>query len=248
MSQQIPDFEPRLVMSHAERIVRANASMRWDTAVQTVLSVCCRFPDLCPTFTFRQDNLFSEAHISKWLEKYFNGYNNRSSKRISKKIGTISDEIIDTIISVRLPSLDDSRINAIKSAHRLSMAAENILGLLLEEYLAEKLLPYGWYCCWGETMKSVDFCTQNGDLLQVKNRSNSENSSSNKIRQGTAIIKWHRINASNGAYYWDVLNERVGCTELSEPDFSSFVRKTINDNPAAVYIEDDNVWNDAKNN
>ena len=128
------------------------------------------------------------------------------------------------------------------------MTAENILGLLLEEYLAEKLLPYGWYCCWGETMKSVDFCTQNGDLLQVKNRSNSENSSSNKIRQGTAIIKWHRINASNGAYYWDVLNERVGCTELSEPDFSSFVRKTINDNPAAVYIEDDNVWNDAKNN
>jgi transcriptional regulator with XRE-family HTH domain len=68
-----------------------------------------------------------------------------------------------------------------------------------EEYLAEKLLPYGWYCCWGETMKSVDFCTQNGDLLQVKNRSNSENSSSNKIRQGTAIIKWHRINASNGS-------------------------------------------------
>ena len=86
MSQQIPDFEPQLVMSHAESIVSANASMRWDTAVQTVLSVCCRFPELCPTF--RQDNLFSEAHISKWLEKYFNGYNNRSSKRISRKIGT----------------------------------------------------------------------------------------------------------------------------------------------------------------
>ncbi len=246
MSQQIPDFEPRLVMSHAERIVRANASMRWDTAVRTVLSVCCRFPELCPTF--RQDNLFSEAHISKWLEKYFNGYNNRSSKRISKRIGTIPDEIIDTIISVRLPSLDDSRINAIKSAHRLSMAAENILGLLLEEYLAEKLLPYGWYCCWGETMKSVDFCTHNGDLLQVKNRSNSENSSSNKIRQGTPIIKWHRINASNGTCYWDVLNERVGCTELSEQDFSSFVKRTITENPAAVYIEEDNVWNELEDN
>ena len=246
MSQQIPDFEPRLVMSHAERIVRANASMRWDTAVQTVLSVCCRFPELCPTF--RQDNLFSEAHISKWLEKYFNGYNNRPSKRISKKIGTIPDEIIDTIISVRLPSLDDSRINAIKSAHRLSMTAENILGLLLEEYLAEKLLPYGWYCCWGETMKSVDFCTQNGDLLQVKNRSNSENSSSNKIREGTSIIKWHRINASNGTCYWDVLNERVGCTELSEQDFSSFVKRTITENPAAVYIEEDNVWNELEDN
>ena len=243
MNQQIFDFDPTLVISQAERIVQANSKMSWNIAVQTVLSICCRFPTLCSTF--RQANLFSETHINKWLENYFNGYNNRPSKRISKKIGTIPDEIIDTIISVRLPSLDNSKISAIKSAHRLSMAAENILGLLLEEYLAEKLLPYGWYCCWGETMKSVDFCTQDGDLLQVKNRSNSENSSSNKIRQGTPIIKWHRINASNGAYYWDVLNERVGCTELSEPDFSSFVRKTITDNPAAVYVEHDNVWNDA---
>ena len=246
MSQDIPNIDPSLVLSQAETIVRANSTMHWDTAVQTVLSVCCRFPELCPTF--RQDNLFSEEYISKWLKKYFNGYNNRASKRISKKIGSVSDEIIDTIISVRLPLLDQQKITAIKSAHRLSMSAENILGLLLEEYLAEKLLPYGWYCCWGETLKSVDFCTQNGDLLQVKNRSNSENSSSNKIRQGTAIIKWHRINASNGAYYWDVLNERVGCTELSEQDFSSFVKRTITENPAAVYIEEDNVWNELEDN
>jgi hypothetical protein len=134
MSQDIPNIDPSLVLSQAETIVRANSTMHWDTAVQTVLSVCCRFPELCPTF--RQDNLFSEEYISKWLKKYFNGYNNRASKRISKKIGTVSDEIIDTIISVRLPLLDQQKITAIKSAHRLSMSAENILGLLLEEYLA----------------------------------------------------------------------------------------------------------------
>lgn len=246
MNQQIPDFDPTLVMSQAERIVQANSNMFWNIAVQTVLSICCRFPELCATF--RQVNLFSEAHTRKWLEKYFNGYNNRASKRISKRIGTIPDEIIDTIISVRVPALDEQKIATIKSAHRLSMAAENILGLLLEEYLAEKLLPYGWYCCWGETMKSVDFCTENGNLLQVKNRSNSENSSSSKVRHGTPIIKWHRINASNGTCYWDVLNERIGCTVLSEPDFSSFVRKTITDNPAAVYVEDDNIWNTTEPN
>ncbi len=241
MSQKIPKIEPSLVISQAERIVRANSSMHWDAAVQTVLSVCCRFPDLFPTF--RQDNLFSEAYINKWLKKYFNGYNNRASKRISKKIGTVPDEIIDTLISVRLPFLDERKITAIKSAHRLSMSAENILGLLLEEYLAEKLLPYGWYCCWGDTIKSVDFCTQNGDLLQVKNRSNSENSASNKVRKGTPIRKWHRIDAKTGTYYWKTLNELVGYTDLSEQDFSSFVRRTITDNPAAMYVEDDNVWN-----
>lgn len=246
MNQEIPDFDTTLVMSQAETIVKANSNMYWDTAVQTVLSVCCRSPDLCPTI--KQVNLLSEEYINKWLKKYFNGYNNRASKRISKKIGTVPDGIIDTIISVRLPSLDNKKITAIKSAHRLSMAAENILGLLLEEYLAEKLLPYGWYCCWGETMKSVDFCTQNGDLLQIKNRSNSENSSSSKIRQGTLIKKWHRVNASTGTYYWKELNALAGCTGLSEPDFSSFVRKTITENPAAVYIEDDNVWNDKELN
>jgi hypothetical protein len=242
MSQNIPNIDSSLVLSQAETIVRANSTMQWDTAVQTVLSVCCRFPELCPTF--RQDNLFSQEYISKWLKKYFNGYNNRASKRISKKIGTVSDEIIDTIISVRLPFLGEQKITAIKSAHRLSMSAENILGLLLEEYLAEKLLTYGWYCCWGDTIKSVDFCTQNGELLQVKNRSNSENSSSNKVRKGTQIRKWHRVEAKTGTYYWKTLNELVGCTDLSEQDFSSFVRKTLTDNPAAIYVEDDNVWND----
>ena len=242
MSQHIPNIDPSLVLSQAETIVRANSTMRWDTAVQTVLSVCCRFPELCPTF--RQDNLFSEEYIRKWLKKYFNGYNNRASKRISKKIGTVSDEIIDTIISVRLPFLGEQKITEIKSAHRLSMSAENILGLLLEEYLADKLLPYGWYFCWGDTIKSVDFCTPNGELLQVKNRSNSENSSSSKVRKETQIRKWHRIDAKTGTYYWKTLNELVGCTDLSEQDFSSFVRKTLTDNPAAMYVEDNNVWND----
>jgi hypothetical protein len=108
------------------------------------------------------------------------------------------------------------------------------------------LLPYGWYCCWGDTIKSVDFCTPNGELLQVKNRSNSENSSSSKVRKGTQIRKWHRIDAKTGTYYWKTLNELVGCTDLSEQDFSSFVRKTLTDNPTAMYVEDNNVWNDNK--
>lgn len=241
MSQQIPDFDLHQVISQAEKIVRANSRMCWDTAVQTVLSVCYRFPDLYPRFG--QFNFFSEEYINKWLKKYFDGYNNRPSKRNSKPMGTVPDEIINTIISVRLPFLNEQKLISIKYAHRLSMSAENILGLLLEEYLSEKLLPYGWYCCWGDTIRSVDFCTLSGDLLQIKNRSNSENSSSKSVRQGTLIRKWHRIDAKTGAYYWKTLNELVGCTELSEQDFSSFIQKTVTANPAAVYVEDDNVWN-----
>lgn len=226
-------------MTEAENIAKASAEMFWDDSVKTVLSVCCSSPELFPTL--KGCNSRSD-YITKWLKKYFGGYNNRTSKRKSKKIGTVPDGIVDTIISARLPALSTDNINKIKSAHRLSMSAENILGSLLEEYLAEKLSAHGWYCAWGETMDKVDFCTKKGDLLQVKNRSNSENSSSSSVRKGTTIRKWHRVNASNGAYYWKELNQLIGCSELSEDDFSAFVRKTISENPAALYVEDSNYW------
>lgn len=236
---KIPDFDPELIVSDAERIANDSAGMFWDDSVKTVLSVCCSSPELFPTLKGCNSRL---EYINKWLKKYFDGYNNRPSKRKNKKIGTVPDIVIDTIISARLPTLSTDQIDQIKSAHRLSMSAENILGLLLEEYLAEKLSSYDWYCAWGETIDKVDFCTKKGDLLQVKNRSNSENSSSSSVRKGTLIRKWHRINASNGAYYWKELNQLIGCSELFEEDFSVFVRKTITENPTALYVEDSNYW------
>ena len=236
---KIPDFDRDLIVSDAETIAKDSPGMFWDDSVKIVLSVCCSSPELFPTFKVCNSRL---DYINKWLKKYFDGYNNRPSKRKSKKIGTVPDIVIDTIISARLPTLSTDHIYQIKSAHRLSMSAENILGLLLEEYLAEKLSSYGWYCAWGETIDKVDFCTKKGDLLQVKNRSNSENSSSSSVRKGTLIRKWHRINASNGAYYWKELNQFIGCSELSEEDFSVFVRKTITENPTALYVEDSNYW------
>jgi hypothetical protein len=236
---KIPDFDANLIITDAESIVKASTEMFWNDSVKTVLFVCCSLPELFPTLKGCNSRL---DYIGKWLKKYFGGYNNRPSKRTSKKIGTVPDEIIDIIISARLPALGTENVNKIKSAHRLSMAAENILGLLLEEYLAEKLLSYGWYCAWGETMDKVDFCTKQGDLLQVKNRSNSENSSSSSVRKGTTIRKWHRVNASNGVYYWKELNQLIGCSELSEEEFSKFVRKTITENPTALYLENSNYW------
>jgi len=64
--------------------------------------------------------------------------------------------------------------------------------------LADNLIAYGWHCAWGETIRSVDFCSEDGQLLQIKNRSNSENSSSSRVREGTNIIKWFRVNALTG--------------------------------------------------
>ena len=122
------------------------------------------------------------------------------------------------------------------------MSAENILGLLLEEYLAVELAPHKWHCCWGETLRNIDFVNEDGRLLQVKNRSNSENSSSSRVRDGTQIEKWFRVNATSGKYLWEELNIHHKPLQLSEEKFVAFVVKTLKANPKAMPVEPENPW------
>jgi len=184
----------------------------------------------------------AEAVIEKWLRRYQAGKEGRASLRISNPPGTIADPIIEEIIGARLTNLTEEELNKVTYAHRLGMSAENILGLMLEEYLALNLQAYGWYCAWGETVRSVDFVNENGDLLQIKNRSNSENSSSSAIRQGTGIKKWYRIKADRVEYMWPALNKICNTTHLSEENFIEFVHTIINNNPSCLAVEANNPW------
>ncbi len=182
------------------------------------------------------------AVIKKWLNKYKRGYEGRASQRASNPPGTVSDPIIEKIIGTRLPDLTDADLNKITHAHRLGMSAENILGLILEEYLSDNLEASGWHCAWGETVKAVDFVNEDGRLLQIKNRSNSENSSSSSVRVGTKIEKWYRIKADRVEYMWGALNNVCGTTCLSEEGFVQFVRDTLISNPDCLAVEQENSW------
>lgn len=238
-----PKFEQIKAIASAKNATTTSGN-NWGQAIETVFTLCCDTPDELFPNNIQANSL--EDYIQRWVNKYFSGFNNRASQRVSNAPSTVPDPLVDIIISARLPALNSKDIDVIKTAHRLSMSAENVLGLLLEEYLAEKLLPYGWYCCWGETIRSVDFCTSRGELLQIKNRSNSENSSSSAIRKDTTIKKWHRINANTGACYWENLKTRIEQPNLpvSENDFSDFVRKTITNNTEALYIASNSLsWN-----
>ncbi len=157
---------------------------------------------------------------------------------------TVPDRIIETIIACRLPHLKPEGLVKISFGHRLSMTAENVLGQLLEAYLANELAAFKWYCCWGETLRSVDFVNEDGRLLQVKNRSNSENSSSSRVRLGTEIKKWFRVNAASGKYLWADLNTLHKNLNLSEEHFKEFVIKTLKANQPAVPVEPANPWNE----
>lgn len=180
--------------------------------------------------------------IKKWLIKYKNGHEGRATCRISNPPGTVSDPIIDKIIGARLTKLTKDDLNKISYAHRLGMSAENILGLILEDYLSINLKDAGWHCAWGETIKSVDFVHEDGRLLQIKNRSNSENSSSSAVRKGTVIEKWYRIKANKIEYMWESLNEICNTAVLSEKSFIKFVSKCIKKNPKCLAVEETNPW------
>jgi len=181
----------------------------------------------------------NEKTLHTFVKKFINGYNNRPSVRKSNETATVPDELIDELIHARIPNFTKRDIALIRFGHRLSMAAENILGLILEEFIHNKVIGHGWACCWGNCITSVDFCSSY-KMLQVKNRSNTENSSSNKVRKGTRIEKWFRVNALNGKTNWFTLDAIIGASQLfSEGDFLTYAKSLVKSNPAVLFIEQD---------
>lgn len=212
--------------------------------IDSVCEACCANVDLAPDMNAKKKKnlLAPEECVLEWVKHFMRGYNERISVRKSKSPSTVPDQAIDKILQVGLSS-DLVHVHRIMFAHRLSMSAENILGLLLEEYLFERLSPHGWAMAWGETVKSVDFCNKEGVLLQIKNRSNTENSSSNKVRVGMPIEKWYRVNATTGHYEWDKLVRIVGeIPGLNEMDFQGYIETVLHNNPQALAVDHDNPW------
>lgn len=221
--------------------IAKNEDIYWEDSVKFVFSVIANDLERVPgNIGGKNDN--ERDVIKKWILKYQGGFNSRASKRTSNPPGTIADPIIEKIIGSRLNGLNTDDLNKITFAHRLGMSAENILGLILEEYLSEKLKDKGWHCAWGETVKSVDFVNEDGSLLQIKNRSNSENSSSGAVRDGTKIQKWYRVKADRVEYMWLQLNDICGTDNLSEDGFVAFAKSTIRSNPDCLAVESDNPW------
>lgn len=140
---------------------------------------------------------------------------------------TIPDDAVSKILEVCC-DIPVANLERIKLEHQLSMSAENLVGGLLELYIAKKLAPYGWVHCAGSFVKAVDFLkkdTESGDIiaLQIKNRDNTENSSSSAIRAGTNIKKWFRTYSKTGASNWGSFPEPEFRNVLSEQGFMQFI-------------------------
>ncbi|MBK5262969.1 MAG: SinI family restriction endonuclease [Peptostreptococcaceae bacterium] len=222
-------------------IVRNEAGDRNSESLIVVASRIIDIPEYSCTINIRAEENVSDF-MTKWTNKFIKGYLNRPSQRTSNPIGTQHDPILDEIILARINHTTDDLEN-IKYGHRLSMSAENIAGAFLEEYIAQELLSQSWHCCWGETMKSIDFCNVDGQLLQIKNSDNSENSSSKTVRDGTPIKYWFRRFSKTGTTNWNALNKLVGIDykddQLNEDSFKAFVREAVSNNPGSVFLEEE---------
>lgn len=145
---------------------------------------------------------------------------------------TVPDEMVSFILH-KYFGIPEANLERIKGEHLLSMGAENLVGDLLERYLAEGLEPSGWIWISGSLVRGADFLKPPAAkepkwlVLQVKNRDNSENSSSSAIRVGTEIQKWFRTFSKKPGSNWQKFPDSICCVDFSEDGFKEFVRKYL---------------------
>lgn len=185
------------------------------------------------------ENATYTDYLLKWVKGYVDATQNPPSTRIASPKGSCSDPAIQTIVQVAT-GVDAAFAKRMNSYHNLFMSAENIQGNLLEEYISRCIRPYGWVWCNGNVLRAIDFCSTDGSiLLQIKNKSNTENSSSSAIRTGTTIKKWYRLGTQtqNGerfpSYKWKSLNEIINAhittgiapnCNMSEDSYQDFLQ------------------------
>lgn len=153
--------------------------------------------DLFPKIKLSQKlatNELSYAYCQHWIDKYLQA--EQKDTNINLKLTGEQDPAMAALIKSAL-KIDDSTLEKYLTGFFVCKSAVDLNGSILEDYLASVLEPIGWYRCNGAIYRAVDFCylhQQQVILLQIKNKYNTENSSSSAIRNGTKIIKWNRLN------------------------------------------------------
>ena len=212
-----------------------------------IFSIAINNPDRFPVIKGVNN---PQSYIERWMKRYAKASKNLPSLRIAHPKSACTDPAIAVIVQTTQNITVQQTLNKEKN-HNLFMSAENIQGNLLEEYIANQIRPYGFLWCVGNVLRAIDFCTTDGKFfLQVKNKSNTENSSSSTIREGTKIVKWYRLSTKTKKnqqlpdYKWEILNKLVNANKtqgnslpacnMSEEDYEAFLKKVATVNPKLI--------------
>ena len=187
-----------------------------------------------------------QLYLERWVKGYCDAMNNLPSQRIANPKTSCNDPAIRIIVQ-HTQQLSDKAALKGEHIHNMFMSAENIQGNLLEEYIARNVSTYGFLWCNGNIMRAVDFCNASGSVfLQIKNKNNTENSSSSNIREGTTIEKWYRLSTRTISgvrypiYKWELLNNIINNNRadgfnlpdcnMNEQDYQKYLMTVALDN------------------
>lgn len=203
------------------------------------------FPNISiPNYITIEDGI--RKYLFRWIQKYIDGHNQAPLESEIYSTGEIDEALLQHLVVYFSREHENGEKLAFEAYenHFLLMGLENLNGNVLEQYLKNVLEPLGWIWCAGEVYRAVDFCYIIGDkpdiLLQVKNKYNSENSSSSAIRNSTPITKWNRLNKPRSndrtkpLENWTKLQKIVDCDdvndELSESSYLRYIDENSNIN------------------
>jgi len=213
--------------SHLELFAReaiAAHDDRLEEEFVTLIAFLEAHPELARTRRGKNaPQLGTNAHVLVEAHRFFMS---RQLRRPSVP-ATIPDVAVSKVLEAHY-GVASSDLDRVKGEHLLSMAAEGFVGDLLERYIAANVRDHGWIWCSGEAVRHVDFVRRGNspgapwETLQVKNRDNSENSSSSAIRIGTTIQKWHRTKSRTGEACWHTFPAKTS-KPLNETGFLRFI-------------------------
>jgi len=159
----------------------------------------------------------------RYLERMADRYINGVTPHAVPYSKTVSDAALPVVME-HLYGVPVEEIPKMIEGHRIAMVGENLIGELLERYIDEALGEWIW--CAGEVVRATDFIRRgpsDWEALQIKNRDNSENSSSSKIREGTSIQKWYRTVSRTGRTRWEQFPVDDAAQRMSELNFHEFI-------------------------
>ena len=216
-----------------------NVDMSFFYNLDKIFSIMLENRDRFPRVVVSGENN-PQLYLTRLVKGYCDAMNCLPSQRIASPKTSCTDPAIRIIVQHTQRCSDEVAANG-EYIHNLFMSAENVQGNLLEEYIARNVRPYGFLWCNGNIMRAVDFCDTFGRVfLQIKNKNNTENSSSSNIREGTTIKKWYRLGTRTEAgfkkpvFKWMDLNDIINSNKtegftsrpcyMNEEDYNKFLR------------------------
>ncbi len=129
---------PALLIRLARAITK-EIDRDWDDRLEIILTYCAQSPlqKAFPAIRSVDISANQYTYLQRYLKRY---YEARSRALVLRPVSTVPDPAVDVVLGAYLGTRN---LDEVSRHHRQAMGAENLLGDLLERYIASRLEPKG---------------------------------------------------------------------------------------------------------